>query len=310
MNFIRPYFHLFAILLLLLSSCQSKDTPLDKLQLQLKIPEGKSYSLVSNMSQKVLSEKDNQTKNLKNVLSIDTSIVPGQKTADGNRTLEITYKRVSLTITALDSAVHWDSSTSLEPPPAARAYWALLGETFTLVLDASGKPTAVLGIDSALDNIFVKLKLDDTAKSEPIKAGLRQRFSEESILESFRQTFGFYPDHPVGKGDSWNNSNVLKYSGGVQADTSWTLKEQKKERLVIEIKGLLKSAAGKNATSISNLSGNQSGQITVDPSTGLPLEIEIHQALAGTLSPSGKASTPATLSITSDFKMTITEIMP
>ncbi len=123
---------------------------------------------------------------------------------DGSAAITVKYEAVATQATG-PMEYDYDSEKQKEPPahPAVQAMSRIVGQSFSLKMDPSGKVREVKGLDKMLEALF-KAGEDDP-QAALARQMLKQNFSDEAIRSNMQQMFMPLPEGRVGKGDSWKN---------------------------------------------------------------------------------------------------------
>ncbi len=114
----------------------------------------------------------------------------------------------------------------------ARWVRAFLGEKFTIRITPSGQIQEIMGLETLGKNLDKKLDRN-FIKPQNIKPDQVNRF----ILLSFLPVLSFFPERPVGLGDSWTRTEVFTHE---QREHTWTLKNRNAGVATIEIDTVIK----------------------------------------------------------------------
>ncbi len=105
------------------------------------------------------------------------------------------------------------------------------------------------------------------------------RMSEGAIVDSTENKMQLlirYPNQEIAIGDTWNKEIVIKAGNKMNCSAKYTLKEIHDEFAVIAMEGKLYGSGEKFGNEYS-MDGKLTGTITVDISTGWPIDSETHQ---------------------------------
>ena len=158
----------------------------------------------------------------------------------------------------------------------------LINEPFTVVFALDGSVKSVTGMEAIIKKMLDAISADGQMATQ-IGAQLSQQFSDESMKSMFGQSFNFYPDNAVKIGDSWNVKNsILMSSINIGTNIKYTLKGINTNNATIEVAGDIDMdmEGGK-------LAGKQTGTMTLDTITGIPVTSDISQDLKGSIKAQG-----------------------
>ncbi len=80
---------------------------------------------------------------------------------------------------------------------------AMVGESFTLLLAPTGEVQKVEGFAKLAEKMFKNIPEDPAAAG--ILDGLKANLSDDSMRNTFMQTFAQFPNRPLKSGDTWNS---------------------------------------------------------------------------------------------------------
>jgi hypothetical protein len=165
---------------------------------------------------------------------------------------------------------------------------AVVDKPFEVEMTKTGKAKSVKGLEKlneAMLNSF------DESVPENIKQQLigqfSSQFSEEAFKSQFEQSTGYFPDKPVGIGDSWNVKMTTKASNfEVNLDLKSTLKNVENNEVSLGIDGTVSTPEGYEQevngvkTKVS-LKGTQKGTVKINKDTGWVISSDITMIFNG-----------------------------
>ncbi len=105
------------------------------------------------------------------------------------------------------------------------------------------------------------------------------RFNEAGIIDSTENKMQFlirYPTKEISIGDVWEKEIVIKAGNNMNCSAKYTLKEIHGDFAIISIEGKLYGSGEKFGNEFS-MEGKLTGSITVDITTGWPIDSDAHQ---------------------------------
>lgn len=203
---------------------------------------------------------------------------------------QFTYRDIAVVISSPMMKMGYDSKNPVENPSAmdktfARMFGALIGQPFGLSIAPDGSVKSVTGMDAIAEKM-TRAVTGDGAMAAQLSAQMKQQFSNVAVKSMFEQSLKIYPAVAVKPGDSWNVENTMTVSGmNTIIRIKYTLKEVGKNGATIGMDATLdmQSGAGMEGT----LSGTQTGVMTVDVKSGMPVSSELSQKINGTLKAQG-----------------------
>ena len=135
----------------------------------------------------------------------------GQRRADGNLPVEATIEAVKGTAIIQGMTISFDSEkpdAEADPrfKPITDSMKMIVGISYTLVFDQTGKVVAVEGTEKALE------KASQT--SPELAEAAKARFSADKIKQTANDQFGRFPEAPVRPGETWTRKEVQELGMG------------------------------------------------------------------------------------------------
>jgi hypothetical protein len=199
---------------------------------------------------------------------------------DDNYTVEVKYKELKLDagLPGMDTKIPFDSNTSEDVATMTNfgtIFKAIIDKPFEVVMSKTGKVESVKGLESFADAMM-------NAFGDNVPEEMRQQiteqfgsqFLEESFKSQFEQNTGYFPDKPVGTGDSWNVEMETKVSNfAVKLNTTSTLKSIDGNIVNLSIDGTISIPEGSEQTMNGvkvkiALKGSQKGTLKINKDTG------------------------------------------
>jgi hypothetical protein len=264
------------ILMLLLFSCGNND----KITLQYNLQQGEvlKQNMVMNMDlvQKILNQE--LKINLGMTIKMTWEVKESHEDSYG---LEINFKelKADVNMPGMDSGtISVDSNTSADTAIQTNlgpVFKAIVDKPFEVVMTKTGKVKSVTGVDTFFESMI-------SAIDENLPENMRQQitqqfgsqFSEEAIKSQIEQNTGYFPDKPVGIGDSWNNKMQTTASNfAIIIDVKYTLKSVDDNVANLDIDGTVSTPAGyeqefNGVKAKITLNGTQKGSMKINRNTG------------------------------------------
>ncbi len=195
------------------------------------------------------------------------------------------YKELAMSMQTPMGAINYNSKNSalmnlseLEKL-ISQVIGGLIDKALNVVLNADGSVKSVSGFQE----IMAEIQKNTPPAAQAMTTPLLQSFNDEAIKKSFEQSFNFYPKNTVKTGDSWTGEYSFDMAGiTCDLQNTYTLKSVKDNTAVISVTSVvsMKQFAG-------GLSGDQTGEITVDLKTGMPKSSMMTQTIKGKLNQQG-----------------------
>jgi hypothetical protein len=121
-------------------------------------------------------------------------------TPEGVARLETTYRRIRVETDMAGGALVWDSDqpeeAALAGHPLVQPLRALVGQSFVLIIEPSGRIREVQGFEQVYRRLTGTTDLDD--------ASLQRLLHIDSLRREMETYFRILPEHPVDVGDTWD----------------------------------------------------------------------------------------------------------
>jgi hypothetical protein len=278
---------LCAVVTVISSSCNS-----EKYTLEYKLAKGDVFEQSVSMDMSIIQSVGGDDTKMINLMSIETNYeVVDVK--DDVYTMAFQYDSIKLETDMGIMRLFLNSNTSetiATVDNLSPMLKTMIGPRLELEMDKYGKVHSVGGYDVMLEDMMRSLdhKISMSNK-EAMVDHIGQQLSEETLKSIFEQTSSYYPEKPVGQGDSWHRIMNATVGGGigVSVDLKMTLKGVKDNIAIIEGEGVIETPEGGITQIIEefkakiNLKGTQHGTIKIDMNTGLPVNVEITQNIEG-----------------------------
>jgi len=200
---------------------------------------------------------------------------------------QITYQGFTLLVSSPMMNFKYNSKKTIENPSEMdkifeKMFSAMIGKSFTVIFAPDGSVKSVSGMDAIIDNMLGAIS-DYGQMGAQLGAQMSQQFSDESMKNMFAQSFNFYPDNAVNVGDSWNTEFTMPMNDmnfGVK--TKNTLKKISSNIATIDVAGDINMDIEEG-----KFTGTQTGTMSVDITTGLPVTSDISQNMKGEIKAQG-----------------------
>jgi hypothetical protein len=242
-------------------------------QLKYKVTQGDQYSYEMKMDQDIVFQASGQTMTLDQVIEfyMTSSIA---KVSD-SITIESKINRVVMNQKIFGMDMKYDSdvpATDQNPMAAkiAEAMGGLINKGYSMVMDDYGNVGKV-DVSQVTDNEDLANNLGSGAN------------------------FAVYPEKSVSVGDSWEKDIEPIKTSDMKFHAKYTVLKLSGSEAVLKFDGTITANKIDDVDVDMNLSGTQSGEITVDVKTGWLIKSEVEQELKLDIEQNG-AKFPATIS--------------
>jgi hypothetical protein len=290
---------LFAVLMLILAfsggiSCLGGS---NKIQYQLRLEKGKTYTIRVVTDQKISQTVQGQQQDIKQTIEIKYTFDVEDVDSDGNTTVKVTYQSIRFSQVGPRGEVEYDSSNpSPNIPPEATGLATLVGKSITVKLTPNGQVKEIKGVDEMIASMIKELNIPEDMKSSMEKS-LKEQFGDEALKEMMESNVIEYPKKSVASGDTWSNKVTVSKGFPMVLENTWKLKERKNGISVIEVSSTIESNTEAEPIKIDSmkisykLSGWQKGTMEVQEATGLTKQGQLNQEFSGELRVEGAPQT-------------------
>lgn len=263
-----------------LAACDSKFNP------SLKLSKGAIYngSITTDQNIEQTYMGTSQKNKEKNTFEFHIEVTEVQ--ADGNMVLQFIYDRFLMKSENNGQTSEYDSTN---PGGATNPMSAIIGHTITMIMTPRGDVTKVTGLERLYDKITSQFGDLPAETKQQVLDGLKQQFGDESMKQMLGQQMTMYPDNPVAIGESWEKKFSLTSGMAMNIDNKLTLNKYEGDLATISIVSTVspnQSGAPMTIGDVKigyNLTGTQTGEMTMETKTGMVSRSSLHQKLEGTL---------------------------
>jgi hypothetical protein len=197
-----------------------------------------------------------------------------------NYTVEVKYKELKLEtgLPGVDAKITFDSNTTDDVATMTNfgpIFKAIIDKPFEIVISKTGKIESVKGLESFAD-AMINAFGDNVPEEmrQQITGQFGSQFSKESFKSQFEQNTGYFPNKPVGTGDSWDVETNTKVSNfAVKLNMNSSLKSIDGNVVNLSIDGTVSTPEGYeqeiNGVKVKiALKGSQKGTLKINKDTG------------------------------------------
>ncbi|GAA4325964.1 hypothetical protein GCM10023184_14310 [Flaviaesturariibacter amylovorans] len=251
------------------------------------LPKGKTflYSVDYTIGQEVQGQTINSR------IQGDYSMEVTDET-DSLKTLRMTYDRIAMNMVTPDQTITVDSDKGDTATGTAEAanmqgmmnkmFRSMKGKAFTMKVNREGKVVSIEGMQQMADAVVNSMGLPEEARAGVLQ-GFSQQFNDESLKETFSQSFNIFPNKPVKVGDTWTRTFAGERTP-LNTKTTYTVKAIEGGNVVLDAKSDV------SMTGQQSMKGVQTGTMRVDGKTGLVLNGEVNLALEGPMKMTSKGT--------------------
>lgn len=183
-----------------------------------------------------------------------------------------------------DSNTHEEIATVENLSPIFKA---MTGIPFEMTINKKGEVLSIRGFEK-INEVVTKLidqNIEEELRMQMIHQ-IEEQFSEETLKTLFNQTASYLPAYPVATGDSWETEIPLQ-SGTLSMNTSIKNKFKEVKNNIAYIDSFGEISIPVTTEEIDGIeakitmSGSNSGHLSIDMKTGLPVDFATAQTIDG-----------------------------
>lgn len=270
-----------------------------QIDLKYNLQKGQKFKILMVMDQDITQDMMGQT--MEQQQTITQGVEYEVLSASGGMVdMKCTFYRMGMSISAMGMDMSYDSKTGEgADTPFGSVFGALVNQSFTIKMNGSGEVVGISGIDTMLDKI-----VEASGQGPEMKDQLAGQFGDEAMTNSMTQALKYFPSNmKATKGQTWSYTTGLGLYD-VEMTNSYTLSEYSPTEATISVSSVLEPSSftqSQNGMDMEmNMSGTQSGTMTIERKTGMLLKGEITQDLTATANAMGM-EIPMTIKTTNSF---------
>jgi hypothetical protein len=243
----------------ILSSCGNRE----KITLEYNLKQNETFK--QNMAMNtdlVMKVKDQE---VKISLGMAMKIAFDVKESQGNDyTMEVKFKEFKIEAgmpgmgsISIDSNTEDDIATLENMGPMFKA---IIDKPFEVVMDKTGKPKSVKGIEKFSEAIYNSFdeNIPETTRQQ-LMSQFSSHFTEETFKSQLEQSSGYFPGKPVGIGDKWTVKMTTKASNfAIGLNLQSTFKSIEDNVVTLDIDGTVLTPEGQEEQDFNGVKGKVS----------------------------------------------------
>jgi len=180
----------------------------DRIELKLRLEEGKSYNIMAVTDQVITTGLEGQVNEVNQEVGFGYTFNVLKVEPNGDAHVKVKFHSIYMKHEGVDGNFEYDSTNPPEKVhPAAELLSVLVGLTFEMKMSPDGSVSEIKGTEEMIDSMFSKLKGEED-ENESLKAqmieDLKKSFGEGAMKESMSNIVGgWYPNRQVGLEESW-----------------------------------------------------------------------------------------------------------
>lgn len=277
-----------------ISACTTQVQSGEKVRIALQPKKGDKSNLRYTTTQVITQKMMGMSVKVEQVTDLYMKHTVESKNEQGISSIRVMYERVKFSQeNAMTGKTEWDSQTASpdeETPAMATGYASMVGKSFVMKVNETGKVVEVIGVDVLYANMTASL--EEMPGGAEMKEKLKSMFGPESMKRNMQQMVAVYPDVLVGVGDTWKDQTALAGEFGLQVNNTYKLEEINDNAFVLSLDSEIntdkdaKIDLGLMAVEY-DLDGSQEGTLEMDRKTGMLIRSHLDQSVKGSMSISG-----------------------
>ncbi len=278
------------IVLIFICTCAGK-----KMNLRLNLKQGMIHKYRCTTEQKISQTVQNQKLDMDQIVIMEYTYEVKEVDDAGNAVVEITHDKIGFMQDGPMGKIEYKSwEEQDEKPLITRGFATLIDQNYTIKMTPQGRILEISGTDKIIDDMLKNFDLPaDSVMIEQMRENLKNQYGNEAMKEVMEKTFAFYPDKPVGVGNSWSAKFNLTRGFPMTLINAWKLRSIKNGKVHIDLYTKIEPNTKTSLMQIGDmkmsyvLSGEQKGYIIVDTLTGWMIESTTEQSFEGKVNIAG-----------------------
>ncbi len=232
-----------------------------KTLLRLNPQKGATYEMTMDMQNKMDQQMMGQQVKIDQHIVMVTTMHVADLLPNGNFLIDYSYKAIRMDINAMGQVTSFDSDKS-DNNPALSPLKDILKAKLKIEVTPLGKTVKVEGFEQ-----FAQLM-----SNPQLAQTLSMLASEESFKANFNNTFNYFPEEMVDKGDTWSIKTKMPTLMNSEIAVDYKVLDISKEdiRLAVNADINMDSPIEQQGMTMNlKLAGNQTGTMALDPSDGM-----------------------------------------
>ena len=276
----RNYAFGFVIALIVLTGCPNSKSSTDAVELKMNLEKGKNYSYNTSTHFDMNMDVSGQKMATGLDMAYTFKLTLDHMDSAGNNILNSDIDAVKMKVDVMGMSMGYDSKEVIDTNHQdamsgmlRKVFSGMIGKSFKLTINPLGGVEDVSGVEEMVTSMIEGMPGSEEEKAK-MKQQLSQSFNKEQLRQTFAQAFNIYPGKPVKIGDTWNKEVDLGLKGmNNKQDIVYKVKDITSTSVILDMKGTIKASGNKtDSTKVPaamDLSGSESGTMTIDRSSGM-----------------------------------------
>ena len=289
-----------------------------KVDLKLNLKKGDKFYLLTIAEQDITQTMMGQEIKIGQTIEMGYDYDVVEVLSNGNYKIKSTYTKIVYKQDSQYGSVDYDSDNAdSEASGQAKAFAALKGLSFYFTCDEKGNVTDVEGTEDMLNAVIASYGDElPEEKKEEVRKSLKGQFGDKAMKSTLANVMNIYPEKAIKVGKSWSREINLNVGMPMTLANTWTLNSVKKGKALISVETTIKTNPEAEPMEVQgmsmkyDLSGTQTGEMTVDIKTGLTEKSVVDQEFGGKMIMSGgmlPEEMEVPITIISKITLTMTE---
>jgi hypothetical protein len=266
-----------------------------KIDLKFNVEPGSVYNYSVITKQQISQTIQGKVVDMDQVIIMEYRYDVKEINDQGNTVLDIVYERIGYMQDGPLGNIDYKSwEDNKEIPLLARGFASLVDQGFTVEISPQGSVVSIKGTDKIIDKMIkdIDLPASDELSGE-IRRSMQNQFGDAALMETMKSMFSIYPGRPVGVGDSWQAKWNMSKGFPMILNNTWKIKEMNDTEVLVDVHTKVESNKEAILTQMGgmkmsyDLSGEQSGSMVLDRTTGWCTKSQLDQTFEGTIRASG-----------------------
>lgn len=260
----------------------------EKVRLELNLEKGQTFNRVNKMEQEISMKMMGMANDMEQNMDFYIKQEVVNVEASGIAEIKVTYDRISYNIymSMLGTSMEYDSDKddSTEDNPMAAAMGPLVGSSFTMMMDKTGKVVDIKGMEEIMDKM---------GESVGAAGDMSSTFDADNMKKTMQNMMAIYPDVLVGEGDTWGAQTELSGEYPLEMEMTYEVQKIESGKVFLNVDGKISSVEGGEVAGgmgSFEMEGTQGGTLEIDRATGMVERADFTQDVSGEVKTMGMSS--------------------